>query len=60
MRQHTMVSGTAVLAIAAIINRVVGLAFRPYLVRTFGQEVIGLYRNRSAAREDYAAIQRKE
>lgn len=43
MRQHTMVSGTAVLAIAAIINRVVGLVFRAYLVRTFGQEAIGLY-----------------
>ena len=43
MRQHTMVSGTAVLAFAAIINRIVGLAFRAYLVRAFGQEAIGLY-----------------
>lgn len=43
MRQHTMVSGTLVLAVAAIVNRIVGLAFRAYLVRTFGQEAIGLY-----------------
>lgn len=43
MRPQTMVSGTAVLALAAILNRIVGLAFRAYLVRTFGQEAIGLY-----------------
>lgn len=43
MRQDSLVSGTIALTTAAIINRIVGFAFRAYLVRVVGQEAIGLY-----------------
>lgn len=43
MRQDSLISGTLVLTTAAVINRIVGFAFRAYLVRVVGQEAIGLY-----------------
>lgn len=43
MRQDTMVSGTVALTIAAVLNRIVGFAFRAYLVRTVGQEAMGVF-----------------
>lgn len=43
MRQDTIVSGTIALTLAAVFNRIVGFAFRAYLVRMVGQEAIGLY-----------------
>lgn len=43
MRQNTLIGGTLVLGLASIINRIVGIALRAYVVRTVGEEALGLY-----------------
>ncbi|MBS3872481.1 MAG: oligosaccharide flippase family protein [Firmicutes bacterium] len=43
MRQNSLIGGTVVLGLAAICNRIIGIAFRAYVVRAVGEEALGLY-----------------